>query len=39
LARLCCSRNLSYARLSKYPDELVEKGLLVRVEDGRGVQV
>lgn len=38
VSTLLLEANLSYARLSKYLEELVSKGLLQRIEDGREVK-
>lgn len=38
VSTLLLEANLSYARLSRYLEELVDKGFLLRVEDGREVK-
>jgi len=38
ITKLMMEANLSYARLMRYLDELVEKELVVREEDGREVK-
>lgn len=38
ITKLMLEANLSYARLMKYVEELSEKGLVERVEDGREVR-
>lgn len=38
VSKLLLEANLSYSRLSKYLEELVDRGLLQRVEDGREVK-
>lgn len=38
LSKIMLEANLSYARLSKYLDELVSKGFLIRIEDEREVK-
>ncbi|MEM4411262.1 MAG: winged helix-turn-helix domain-containing protein [Thermofilum sp.] len=38
VSTLLLEANLSYARLSKYLEELVDKGFLLRIEDGREVK-
>lgn len=38
VTQIMAAANLPYVRLTKYLEELVEKGFLVRVEEGREVR-